>query len=47
MHTEDYISEKTGLLLVVPHRRWEPGDYTHWKHATPRELAGAENQTTA
>ena len=93
MHTEDYISEKTGLLLVdpyndflsptgkfwprtrevaeevnlltnlksivdaarqsgvrifiVPHHRWEPGDYTHWKHATPRQLAGAENQIFA
>jgi nicotinamidase-related amidase len=93
MHTEDYIRETTGLLLVdpyndflsptgkfwprarevaeevnlltnlksivnaarqsgvrifiVPHHRWEPGDYTHWKHATPRQLAGAENQIFA
>src|SRR5580700_2672571 len=93
MHTEDYISETTGLLLVdpyndflsptgkfwprakevaeevnlltnlksivdaarqsgvrifiVPHHRWEPGDYIHWKHATPRQLAGAKNQTFA
>ncbi len=93
MHTEDYIRETTGLLLVdpyndflsptgkfwprarevaeevnllanlksivdaarqsgvrifiVPHHRWEPGDYTHWKHATPRQLAGAENEIFA
>ena len=93
MHTEDYISEKTGLLLVdpyndflsptgkfwprakevaeevnlltnlksivdaarqsgvrifvVPHHRWEPGDYIHWKHANPRQLAGAKNQIFA
>ena len=93
MHTEDYIRETTGLLLVdpyndflsptgkfwprarevaeevnlltnlksivdtarqsgvrifiVPHHRWEPRDYTHWKHATPRQLAGAENQIFA
>ena len=93
MNTGDYISERTGLLLVdpyndflsptgkfwprakevaeevnlltnlksivdvarqsgvrifiVPHHRWEPGDYTHWKHATPRQLAGAENQIFA
>ena len=93
MHTEDYISEKTGLLLVdpyndflstkgkfwprtrevaekvnlltnlksivdaarqsgvrifvVPHRRWEPGDYTHWKHATARQLATAKDQIFA
>ena len=93
MHSEDYIRETTGLLLVdpyndflsptgkfwprakevaeevnlltnlksivdaarqlgvrifiVPHHRWEPGDYTHWKHATPRQLTGAENQMFA
>ncbi len=34
-------------IFVVPHHRWEPGDYTHWKHATPRQLAGAKNQTFA
>jgi nicotinamidase-related amidase len=93
MHTENYIEDRTGLLLVdpyndflspagklwsrakevaekvnllsnlksivqaarqsgvqifvVPHHRWEPGDYTHWKHATPRQLAGAKNQVFA
>src|SRR5258707_7198235 len=93
MHTEDYIGEKTGLVLVdpyndflspagklwpqakevaeevnllsnlksivdvarrsgirifsVPHHRWEPGDYIHWKHATTRQLAGAKNQIFA
>ncbi len=93
MHTEDYIKDKTGLLLVdpyndflstkgkfwprtrevaekvnlltnlksvvdaarqsgfrifvVPHRRWEPGDYTHWKHATARQLATAKDQIFA
>ena len=93
MHTEDYIRETTGLLLVdpyndflstkgkfwprtrevaekvnlltnlksivdaarqsgvrifvVPHRRWEPGDYTHWKHATARQLATAKDQIFA
>ena len=93
MHTENYIKDRTGLLLVdpyndflspagklwsrakevaekvnllsnlksivqaarqsgvqifvVPHHRWEPGDYTHWKHATPRQLAGAKNQVFA
>jgi len=34
-------------IFVVPHHRWEPGDYTHWKHATPRQLAGAKNQVFA
>ena len=88
MHSEDYIREKTGLLLVdpyndflsptgkvwpqakevaeevnllsnlksivdaarqagvrifiVPHHRWEPGDYEHWKYPHARQLKGAE-----
>ena len=90
MHNEDYIREKTGLLLVdpyndflsptgklwpqakevaeevnllsnlksivdaarqsgvrifvVPHHRWEPGDYEHWKYPHARQLKGAENR---
>jgi len=34
-------------VFVVPHHRWEPGDYIHWKHVTPRQLAGAKNQVFA
>jgi nicotinamidase-related amidase len=34
-------------IFVVPHHRWEPGDYIHWKHANPRQLAGAKNQIFA
>jgi len=34
-------------IFVVPHHRWEPGDYIHWKHVTPRQLAGAKNQVFA
>jgi isochorismatase family protein len=34
-------------IFFVPHHRWEPGDYIHWKHATPRQLAGAKNQIFA
>ena len=34
-------------VFVVPHHRWEPGDYIHWKHANPRQLAGAKNQIFA
>ena len=90
MHSEGYIREKTGLLLVdpyndflsptgklwpqakevaeevnllsnlksivdaarqsgvrifvVPHHRWEPGDYEHWKYPHARQLKGAENR---
>ena len=88
MQTKDYITEKTGLLLVdpyndflspagklwpqakevaeevhllsnlksivdaarkagvrifvVPHHRWEPGDYEHWKYPHTRQLNGAK-----
>ena len=34
-------------VFIVPHRRWEPGDYAHWKHATARQLATAEGQIFA
>jgi nicotinamidase-related amidase len=28
-------------VFIVPHRRWEPGDFTSWDHATPYQLASA------
>jgi nicotinamidase-related amidase len=37
-----------GLQIVfVPHHRWEPGDYEHWRHATPYQRAGAQRQIFA
>lgn len=37
-----------GLQIVfVPHRRWEPGDYEDWRHATPYQRAGAQRQIFA
>src|SRR5580693_6463725 len=42
------VARRSGIrIFFVPHRRWEPGDYTHWKHATTRQLAGAKNQIFA
>lgn len=26
-------------VFIVPHRRWEPGDYENWDHPTPYQLA--------
>jgi nicotinamidase-related amidase len=31
-------------IFVVPHRRWEPGDYLDWDHPTPYQLAAGEAQ---
>jgi nicotinamidase-related amidase len=34
-------------IVFVPHHRWEPGDYVHWRHATPYQRAGAQRQIFA
>jgi nicotinamidase-related amidase len=26
-------------IFIVPHRRWEPGDYETWRHPNPSQLA--------
>lgn len=26
-------------VVIVPHRRWEPGDFEHWNHPNPRQRA--------
>ena len=31
-------------IFYVPHHRWEPGDYEHWKYPHVRQLGGAKNQ---
>ena len=42
------VLRRSGIrIFFVPHHRWEPGDYTHWKHPTTRQLAGAKNQILA
>jgi len=35
------------LVCIAPHRRWQPGDYEHWDHPTPYQLASAQAQVFA
>ena len=41
------VREKSIQVFIVPHRRWEPGDYERWKHANPSQLASARYQLVA
>jgi nicotinamidase-related amidase len=34
-------------LVVVPHHRWEPGDFEQWDHPTPYQLASGAAQVFA
>lgn len=34
-------------VFFVPHRRWEPGDYTRWHHANRTQRATGKGQTFA
>jgi nicotinamidase-related amidase len=34
-------------VFIVPHRRFEPGDYEAWDHATPYQRASAEQRVFA
>jgi nicotinamidase-related amidase len=34
-------------ILIVPHRRWEPGDYEGWDHPNPYQLESGEKQVFA
>jgi len=36
---------KAGIrIFVVPHHRWEPGDYERWSHPNPDQLASGKRQ---
>jgi nicotinamidase-related amidase len=39
--------EKGIQVFIVPHHRWEAGDYAHWKHANPSQIATNNRQTFA
>jgi nicotinamidase-related amidase len=41
------VREKSIQVLIVPHRRWEPGDYERWKHANPSQIAVGKRQSFA
>jgi nicotinamidase-related amidase len=34
-------------IYFVPHHRWTPGDYIHWRNPTPYQLASAGRETFA
>ncbi|MGB7950351.1 MAG: isochorismatase family protein [Candidatus Binatia bacterium] len=34
-------------IFIVPHHRWEPGDYAKWRHPNPSQIASGERQTFA
>ena len=41
-------ARKAGIqLFIVPHRRWEPGDYENWDHPNPTQRAIQKRQTFA
>jgi len=41
-------ARQAGLrVFIVPHRRWEPGDFATWDHATPYQLASARAEAFA
>jgi nicotinamidase-related amidase len=39
---------KAGIrIFIVPHHRWEPGDYERWSHPNPDQLASGKRQVFA
>ena len=34
-------------VLIVPHHRWEPGDYEDWSHPNHNQIASGKRQTFA
>src|SRR5688500_10327376 len=34
-------------VFIVPHRRWQPGDYENWNNPNPYQLASGEMQLFA
>ncbi|MES2626152.1 MAG: isochorismatase family cysteine hydrolase [Pseudomonadota bacterium] len=39
---------KAGIpVFIVPHHRWEPGDYQTWAHPSPDQIASGKRETFA
>ena len=34
---DDAVRAASVQVAIVPHRRWEPGDYEHWDHPNPSQ----------
>ena len=41
------VRERGIQIFIVPHRRWEPGDFENWDHATPYQIASGQAQVFA
>ena len=48
LKTIDGAVRKAGMrVFIVPHRRWEPGDYEHWCHPNPTQIGITKRHTFA
>src|SRR5215470_20367991 len=41
------VREKNIQVFIVPHHRWEPGDYLRWKHANHSQIASGKRELCA
>jgi len=41
------VRERSIQVLIVPHHRWERGDYARWKHPNRSQLASAKTELVA
>jgi nicotinamidase-related amidase len=41
------VRNRTIQIFIVPHHRWEPGDYARWRHPNKSQLASARTQLVA
>jgi len=48
LHALDIAVRVAGIpVFIVPHRRWEPGDYEDWAHPTPNQRKIMDRHTFA
>ncbi len=41
------VRDKNIQVFIVPHHRWEPGDYERWKHTNHSQLRSAQTKLVA
>lgn len=48
LRTITAAARKVGIrVFIVPHYRWEPGDYENWAHPNPDQVASGKLQVFA
>lgn len=48
LRTITTVARSVGMrVFIVPHRRWEPGDYESWAHPSPDQIAVGRKQVFA